>query len=231
MFANILIGTLLFLTVMPAETYAAPRGGSIAAVVTSASGKMESRAAGERKWVRVRPGMFLFEGDAVRTGPNSKGAIVFSNGSEMKINSSSLFTVEAEDKVKRESKVKLFRGRTYSKSAGLRAKVSIRTPVAVVSVRGTEFDTNVDESGDTEIMVVDGIITVSNDFGSVDVNQGQTTSVTGGQAPQPPENMSITEMSQATEWQNEIKIDKKNMKIKFKGEDGKEGTLNLKFGK
>ena len=167
----------------------------------------------------------------MRTAANARGAIVFSNGSEMKINASSHFTVEEEDKVKRESKVRLHKGQTYSRSAGVRAKVSIRTPVAVVSVRGTEFDTKVDEGGDTDILVVDGAITVSNDFGSVDVKQGQTTSVAGGQAPQPPKDMTITEMTQATDWQKGIKIERKKLKIKYKTDDGKEGTLNLKFGK
>ncbi|MEW6039898.1 MAG: FecR family protein [Elusimicrobiota bacterium] len=208
-----------------------PKAGSISAVVTTVMGKMEVRRSGTKKWEKARSGMFLFAGDEVRTASGAKGAIVFSNGSEMKINSSSHFTIESEDRIKREGKVHLHRGQTYNRSVTLRAKISVRTPVAVVSVRGTEYDTQVDEDGDTDVLVVDGEVSVTNDFGSVNVEEGQSTTVTAGQSPTTPQDVSITEMTQATEWQQEIKIDRKKLKIKYKTQDGKEGTLRLQFSK
>jgi len=53
---------------------------NVAAIVTSISGTLLVLPYGTEKWVEATKGMFLYEGDELKTGPNSKAAITFANG-------------------------------------------------------------------------------------------------------------------------------------------------------
>ncbi|MFH2070298.1 MAG: FecR domain-containing protein [Elusimicrobiota bacterium] len=205
----------------------------VAAVVTFVSGRLDVQRSGRTAWKSCKPGSFIYEGDKLRTARRSRAALVFSNGGEMKISENTIFDVDVAEATEKELRggIRLRRGRTYNKSVGLRAKIVVRTPVAVVSVRGTEYDTSVDENGDTSVIVVDGSVIVENEFGKVVVNANQKTDVSGGKAPEPAQDMSAADMDESTKWQKDIKIEKKNLRLKIKTDTGEERTLKLRFSK
>ena len=232
----IIVAVGIFISaISPLLLDARPKSGTnkVAAVVTFVSGKLEVQRSNSAGWVSCKPGSFIYEGDKLRTARRSRAALVFSNGGEMKISENTIFDVDVAEATEKElrNRIRLRRGRTYNRSVGLRAKIVIRTPVAVVSVRGTEYDTSVDENGDTSVLVVDGSVIVENEFGKVVVNANQKTDVSGGKAPEPAQDMSAADMDENTKWQKDIKIEKKNLRLKIKTDTGEERTLKLRFSK
>jgi len=205
----------------------------VAAMVTQIMGKMEFLRAGTAKWQKAKPGMFLYQGDKLKTSGRSKAAIMFSNGAEVKINQNTEFDIESSAAGKSDS-VRINRGQG---TCSLRAKrgggisFSVKTPVAVVSIRGTEFDTDVSENGDTTILVVKGVVAFENEFGAVEVKENQTAKATGSGAPSQPEDVKSDDMKKKRDWQEEIKVERKDLVLKLKTETGEEKTLRLKFKK
>ena len=205
----------------------------VAAMVTQVMGKMEVQREGKTTWERAKSGMFLYQGDKLRTAKKSKAAIMFSNGAEVKINQNTEFAIDISEPGKSDT-VRINKGQgtcslRAKKGGGLR--FSVKTPVAVVSVRGTEFDTDVSENGDTTVMVVKGIVQFENEYGSVEVKENQQATATGGNAPGQPEEVKKDEMDGKRGWQEEIKIERKTLNMKIKTDAGEEKTIKLKFKK
>lgn len=226
-----LILTLL-VTVMPSLLLSAEEKGNTVAVITQVIGKLEILNYGAKQWAKGKPGTFLYEGDSVRTGVGSKVVIIFSNGVEIKINENTQFDLRIAELGKVAEKIRMKKGQgTCSLRARADVEFSIKTPVAVAAVRGTKFDIKVADNGNTTVFVMEGIVGVKNDFGTVQVKENQITNVAGGSAPEPPKEASPEEIKSHTDWQQDIKIEEKTLKLKIKTEKGEEKTLRLKFRK
>ena len=88
---------------------------NVAAVVTSVSGTLLVLPYKTEKWVEATKGMFLYEGDQLKTGANSKAAITFANGIELKINENSTFTIQITEEKEMKNAIDLFIGEIFSK--------------------------------------------------------------------------------------------------------------------
>jgi len=176
---------------------------NVAAIVTSISGTLEVLPYETEKWVEAKKGMFLYEGDQLKTGSNSQAAITFANGIELKINESSTFAIQITEEKEMKNAIDLLIGEIFSKIMIEGVKFEMHTPVAVAAVRGTEFNTNVKKSGLTTILVYKGIVEVWNELGSVTLTEAKKTVVQPNQAPQPPEQV---ELELEPDWQEEVKI-------------------------
>lgn len=207
----------------------------VAAVITQVKGKVEVLRSGEKKWATGKIGIFLYQGDRIRTGVKSSAVIIFSNGAEIIINQSTEFKLETSEIGLRRGrdKIRIKRGQV---SCAVRARLgitefSIQTPVATVAVRGTKFSTKVEEDGDTSVFVIDGIVSVENEFGSVKVRKNQITEISTGKAPEPPRPATEDEIKTHTDWQKDITIEEKILNLKIRTEEGEEKILQLKFRK
>lgn len=176
----------------------------VAAVVTSISGTLMVLPYGTEKWVKAEKGMFLYEGDQLRTGPNSRAGITFANGIELKINENSKFTIQITEEIEMKNDIELFIGEIFSKIMVEGVKFEMHTPVAVAAVRGTEFNTKVKEDRLTTFLVYKGIVEVWNEMGSVTLTEAKRTIVRPNQAPQPPEEVNL---ELEPKWQEEVKIE------------------------
>jgi len=176
---------------------------NVAAIVTSISGRLEVLPYGTEKWAEARKGMFLYEGDQLKTGANSKAAVTFANGIELKINENSTFTIQITEEREMKNAIDLLIGEIFSKIMIEGVKFEMHTPVAVAAVRGTEFNTNVRKSGLTTVLVHKGIVEVWNELGSVTLTEARKTVVQPNQAPQPPEKVDL-ELEPG--WQEEVEI-------------------------
>jgi ferric-dicitrate binding protein FerR (iron transport regulator) len=65
----------------------------------------------------------------------------------------------------------------------------IQTPAATVTVRGTEFSVSVSDEGVTEVKVIEGTVEVTAMGMTVTLNVGQSTTVSPGDQPAPPESI------------------------------------------
>jgi ferric-dicitrate binding protein FerR (iron transport regulator) len=175
----------------------------VAAVVGNLNGKLYLQQEGTKSWSEIGSGAFLYETDTVRTGPRSRASILFVDGIETRLNANTTFKLEKKSLQSKDKgrMINLTVGRLWTKLL-VKVKFSIKTPVAVCAVRGTEYETGVDGNGNTDIRVYSGIVEVSNDYGTVNVNKNSKSSVTAGNPPEDPVPMGSDDNSN---WKDELK--------------------------
>jgi len=184
---------------------------NVAAIVTSISGTLLVLPYGTEKWITAEKGMFLYEGDQLKTESNSRAAITFANGIELKINENSTFTIQITEEKEMKNAIELLIGEIFSKIMIEGVKFEMHTPVAVAAVRGTEFNTKVRKDKLTTFLVYKGIVEVWNELGSVVLTEAKKTVVQPNQAPQLPEEVDL-ELEE--KWQEEEKT-KGSLKIEL----------------
>ncbi len=62
-------------------------------------------------------------------------------------------------------------------------RVSIQTPTATLGIRGTDWEVEVDRNGRTQLVVLSGVVEMANEFGAVQVAQGEGAVAERGKAP------------------------------------------------
>ena len=120
----------------------------------------------KNKWEKVRRGDSILKDDRIRTGRNSRVELVFKNKIYLRASANSEINVRSlfGDTKEQDLDVNLIRGTLWT-SALRRLKknsrVKIRTPVAVMAVKGTQFNTVFQPANEQlEIILVEGRIEV-----------------------------------------------------------------------
>ncbi|OQA91437.1 MAG: FecR protein [Elusimicrobia bacterium ADurb.Bin231] len=190
-----------------------------AAIVTAVKGDVQILPYQSASWKNAKIGDFLFEGDTIKTLKKGQAAITFTNGTALRLNKNTEFTVETSAKIEDiGTQIKMKIGKLWSKVRP-KTKFSINTPVAIVAVRGTEFETDL-TSGRLDLSVFSGIVNLKNNQGEVNVNEGQKTSVTGGNAPETP-----TPLTYTPDWQEDLET-KNSLKIETGQQVFEAGAVN-----
>lgn len=202
---------LLALTLlMPGPRPAEAR--DVAAVITQVVGAVyvkETRAASFR---RAKKGEFIYEGTTLKTGKGDKAALSFVSGTEVKISENTTYIVKPTHPSRRGqgNDTALAAGRMWFKVLRKQSKFEIRTPVAAVSVRGTEGDLYF--GNNLRATCYEGSFQVrsenNQDLGAPDdgspadggvmVNAGQMAIVNPGQSPD------LQTNEQQDNWQNDV---------------------------
>lgn len=206
-----------------AETRGAPAG-----VVVSVEGKPEYIAVGQTgKPLKLRQS--VYEGDAIKTGPNDKAAVAFLGGAEVRITGGSQFKVNSGGNKPVELGTRW--GKLWSRMVGAGGSFSVRTPAAVAAVRGTEAD--VEAFDQTTVKVYEGHVDLSNDKGSQSLQAGQMSAASAGGAPDAPRQMGEGDLET---WQNGISVidaSKQLQKLQKEAEKYRDveikGSKNLKL--
>lgn len=175
-----------------------------AAVLSRIRGTAHIKRAASKKWFTAKAGAFLYANDTIRTRPRSRAIVSFSNGVETKLYSNTVFRIEDKKASKKAegNKIKLMLGRLWTKVLRKKTKFEIKTPIATIAVRGTEYETGVEKSGKTNVKVFSGTVEVSNKYGSKKVNKNSKTTVDPGSPPADP--VPLGDDDQST-WQNDVK--------------------------
>ncbi|MFA6316019.1 MAG: FecR family protein [Elusimicrobiota bacterium] len=146
------------------------QAGAFAAAVSAArltdySGVVQIKALGAFDWVQVDGApLDLRPGDGLRTGGRGKATVVFSDGSRVELSASASFVLEEAGA--RGTGVRLFMGVLRAKVERLLSRrFTVRTPTAVCSVRGTEFQVQVQEGGRTNVDLYKGLLAVEDSRG------------------------------------------------------------------
>lgn len=157
--------------------------------VTSVNGQAQWRAASSRTFVPLTTGSVVKVGDELRTGD---GASVILNvpdgGSYMVVSENSKLVIEDFWSSSARSLMNLIMGevRFYIQRLGGRPNpYSVRTPTALIAVRGTVFDVNVDAAQIVEVQCLEGRVTVENGR-EVILEPGFKTLVRPNEAPMTP---------------------------------------------
>ncbi len=143
------------------------------AILSSLSGTVEIQVNKSNLWRQAKAKMFLKEGDKIRTGKRSKAVLLFEDGSRTQIAAE---TTLAMSSLAAPVTLSQTSGRTRHKIAKAGRGFTLRTPTAVCSVRGTEFEVGVAGGGETNLKVDEGIVngmkTATGE--SMDVGAGQS---------------------------------------------------------
>ncbi|MBC8278499.1 MAG: FecR domain-containing protein [FCB group bacterium] len=156
-------------------------------------------------------GNLLFNGDRINTSEKASVALLFIDGSLLKIQEGSEVTINAVKKGEREldTKVDLPLGEVWAKVTRRDSKFDIETPSSVASVKGTEFSVSVDQFGTSNIFVMEGLVEFQNEMGLVMVRRNQKSTAIKDQPPEEPKKLTKKDKKELEEtkpdWQIDIK--------------------------
>jgi FecR protein len=176
------------------------RAQSNAGTVSSASGEVQIQRGAAI--MAAKPGTPVNQGDKIASGAEGVAVIILSDGSQLELSpSTDIMLNQYISGGPTPTRVSLASGVLKSavkKTPGTPANYQVRTPNAIVTARGTAFYTSYTESSPqtgnlpgvshyTEVAVVEGTINLAQaaapDRG-VEIAQGTTGTVAGGEAPE-----------------------------------------------
>ena len=156
------------------------------------SGVVEVQEKGSDVWQSAEDGSVLAAGSRVRTDPDARGLLTFFEGTTIKIESDTdieILRVTGGEEQPTEIVLKQWVGKTWSrvvKKIDPGSRYEIKTPSAYALVRGTMFETEVDENGTTAVRTIEGTVSVGAQNEEVSVTAGLEASVESGAAPSQP---------------------------------------------
>ncbi|MGE8944307.1 FecR family protein [Leptospira interrogans] len=162
----LLLGSLVSSVLMAAPVSASqtPQIGSAVTVVN------DVHAAYEQNQRALQSGDRVHEDELVEVGSDSRGELVLDDSTKLALGPGSRLLLDKfvynGDRSKGDIVVNLMKG-TFRFVTGAASKPSyrIRTPVAAISVRGTIFDTYVEDNGWIWLLLIEGAVRVCNDQG------------------------------------------------------------------
>lgn len=178
-FLVILLGQNAFPQAISAQPL--KRTAPLSGKITATKGGEQATLLPRKTWQRAVRQQDLKAGDILRTKAAGTLAIVFVDGTQVRLGRNSVMVVRQVSKSGRSS-LSLQRGRAWGRSPRNRSNLSIETPSATAAIRGTEWAINADAES-SQLQVFSGTVELSNDAGSLTVEAGQAATVLLGQAP------------------------------------------------
>ncbi len=170
-------------SVFPEAIAAQPvkRPAPLSGKITATKGGEQATLLPRRTWQRAVRQQDLKTGDVLRTKAAGTLAIVFADGTQVRLGRNSVMVVRQVSKTGKSS-LSLQRGRAWGRSPRNRTNLSIETPSATAAIRGTEWAINADAES-SRLQVFSGTVELSNEAGSLTVEAGQAATVLLGRAP------------------------------------------------
>jgi hypothetical protein len=168
------------------------KGTPLEGKVTFVKGDAKVQKEGQGGWVPLKQGDVVLPSSNLKTGRDSALEITFEDGSAFLLRSDTSMGILKAFKI---TASRLFRdlfigaGRVVTRvkeATGAAPRFNVHTPSAIAAVRGTEFRVAVDDQQKTYAEALLKRIAVSAAAASVDLNEGEGTTVKKGEPPQPP---------------------------------------------
>lgn len=153
------------------------------AEVVSLSGRGEMRSPQESQWREAHVQQRLDAGFFVRTGDQSSMALLFADKTQMRLAQNSMFQIKTPASASAPATLQLRQGRAWTQSKAGPGRVLMETPSAIAAIQGTDWIMEVDEAGNTQLVVLHGEVRLYNEQGSVTVQRNEQARVAPGQAP------------------------------------------------
>lgn len=165
------------------ESYAGGACEPAVAEIISIQGIIELRRASSTTWQAMTLHTAICPGDSVRARTHSRAAFLLSNASVLRLDQKTSMTFsKPESQEKASSLMELFSGAIHIITRTPKP-FKVRTPFINAGVDGTEFFVGVDETS-TRLVIYEGKVTVSNDQGSLVLEDHQAAIATRNTAPQ-----------------------------------------------
>ena len=144
----------------------------VVAAISTMKGLVMVKPVGSRKYIPAYKGQMLKNGEWIKTKDGVFVAIVFLDGSNIKIQQQTEIKITSYRMTAKELKTNLemSKGQAWSDvaSQGSGGEFKITTPTAVASVKGTEFDLEFDiENSATTLVVLEGSVEFAGELGTI----------------------------------------------------------------
>ncbi|MBI2839896.1 MAG: TonB-dependent receptor [Acidobacteria bacterium] len=175
-------------------------------VITS-EGDVQVSADQAATWRAIGKGEAIFDRNILKTGRRSRAAVLLLDETQLLLNA---YTTLEIQKVSRGGKVvpasgahgptetslRMGNGEAWARSKNPNRSLAIETPAATAAIRGTEVNLRVDGDA-SEITVVEGLVDLYNDAGSITLRGGE-----GGRAEagKPPQKILVLSPDDAVQW-------------------------------
>ena len=153
-------------------SFAFSAGAKVVAAISTLKGLVMVKPVGSRKYIPAYKGQMLKNGEWLKTKEGVFVAIVFLDGSNIKIQQQTEVKISSYRMTAKELKTNLdmSKGQAWSNVAdqGAGGEFTITTPTAVASVKGTEFDLEYDiDKGETTLIVLAGEVEFAGELGTI----------------------------------------------------------------
>ena len=129
-----------------------------------------------KNWKTVKKPQKIKNKTWLKTGKSASVVLVLPDRTQTKITRNSKLFLEKKPKKKQTIDLKL--GKIWSKTNKIPVKISLKSPNAVASIRGTEWVSEVRADGSSTIALLEGKISlVSNNNKEVNINSGSVASI------------------------------------------------------
>ena len=162
-------------------------------------GEVSVRPASSGVWQPARLQQELFIGDAVRTGPNSKAALLSQDESQIKLNENTVLVLKkvvpsrrlspgepvpaAAPGLPETSVYQVLQGEIWLRNIKEEFLFELETPTVTATIRGTEFTVQVRPDGATNLVLLEGSLKLTNAFGEIWLKPGEESFTRQGEAP------------------------------------------------
>lgn len=131
----------------------------------------------QKIWKIISQGQIVKTGSWIRTGPKASATILLPNRTQTKISRNAEFQLNYQSKEK-QTQVNLKLGKIWSKTNKKPAKISVKAPNAVASIRGTEWVVEVLADSSSSLAVLEGAISLESDDGvTKQIDNGEIANV------------------------------------------------------
>jgi tetratricopeptide (TPR) repeat protein len=160
-----------------------PRAGAPAGSVIARKAGEEVNFIDISGWRTVDIHQDLLPGDVLRTNALGNLAVLFSDNTQVRLGRNTTMVVKSVSTGGADSVLELQSGNIWARAERGGEGVMIETAAAAAAIRGTDWTMSVDASGRTSLIVLEGVVELSNKLGSVRVTRGEAASASIGQAP------------------------------------------------
>ncbi|MBH38405.1 hypothetical protein CL658_05170 [bacterium] len=151
------------------------------ASVTMAFGEVYIKNSDKKNWEITKVGMYIYEGDKIRTKDTGKAEVMFVNGSIVFIgNDTEMEFLNKEDQTSNQNSLFLFFGSIWNKVTD-GSDYNIESVHALATVRGTYFNVSIKDI--MQVYVKEGKVDVENQYGKVEAEENTLVNVSKEVAP------------------------------------------------
>jgi tetratricopeptide (TPR) repeat protein len=152
-------------------------------LIVELQGSVEISPAGAKTWVKTQTNQLLYANDRLRTGPNSRVAIRWSDESVVPLSASTEVEVLPPDASDAKPGLHLVRGVISFFHRDKPGRIRVITRGAVAGIEGTEFVLAVDDADRTTLSVIDGKVRFGNEHATLVLTNGEQAAAEVGQPP------------------------------------------------
>ena len=150
--------------------------------VVEAAGRVEFLSAATNTWRTATNGLALVPGDRLRTGPQSRAAVQFSDRSVIRLGEATVLEIQPPRQAG-SRRFSLREGLLFFFNRERPADVEFETPVSAGAIRGTEFVIEAAATGATLLTVFEGRVELTSAGATLGLESGEQAEVLPGAPP------------------------------------------------